>query len=210
MVRSTVFLLWWEAVSVLWYTLFFFSLAGLTMPQVIDTSTSECPKLWWSSLMTCVLRACSSMKWREMEGNGQLSFLYSRDFYKQQFSSLFELRIWGYYQNNIVRWFRIQLPKYWCLMLLQMSLDIHPGLQLDSREALVSHRFCTVSASFCGGRCFRVSQMVFITYQRTVSSGCPWVCSSHRETHSWSYIKVTKLWTDSNCFWAWTEELFLF
>lgn len=210
MVRSTVFLLWWEALSVLWYTPFFFFFFFFSRT---NNATGYRYQYQWmpQALMIFLDDLCfKSLQQYEMEGNGQLSFLYSRDFYKQQFSSLFELRIWGYYQNNIVRWFRIQLPKYWCLMLLQMSLDIHPGLQLDSREALVSHRFCTVSASFCGGRCFRVSQMVFITYQRTVSSGCPWVCSSHRETHSWSYIKVTKLWTDSNCFWAWTEELFLF
>lgn len=37
------------------------------------------------------------MKWRER----QLSFLCYRDFDKQQFISLFELRIWGYYQDSI-------------------------------------------------------------------------------------------------------------
>lgn len=43
----------------------------------------------------------TSLQQYEMEENGQLSFLCFRDFYKHQFSSLFELRIWGYYQNNI-------------------------------------------------------------------------------------------------------------
>lgn len=59
--------------------------------------------------------------------------------------------------------------------------------------------------TFCGCRCFKVSQMALDTKGQSAQDVL--VCALPRETHSWSYIKVTKLWINSNGFWAWTHEL---